>query len=53
VLDHNRSDLVTLATLLEHFAAQRPYQKDGNTRSCEAMRRPSGHEGLASVIGCG
>jgi uncharacterized protein YprB with RNaseH-like and TPR domain len=30
VLDHNRSDLVTLATLLEHFAAQRPCQEDGN-----------------------
>lgn len=30
VLDHNRSDLVTLATLLEHFAAQRSCPKGGN-----------------------
>jgi len=53
VLDHNRSDLVTLATLLEHFAAQRPRQEDGNDTGVRSEVSTSDRGEFASVMSSG
>jgi uncharacterized protein len=53
VLDHNRSDLVTLATLLEHFAAQRSCPENGNDTDARSETSIRDREELTPVMSGG